>query len=83
MNDKKYSLDACGACQRQTIDPVSIADCCYSTVGAFTGMTSSVNMINIKQCQECTNKAVCAENRGKNPCNRSITRPLLRIVNNY
>ena len=83
MSDKKYTLDPCGACQKRFIDPVDMANCCYTTMGAFTGMTNSVNMKDVEPCQACTNKAVCAEKRGKTPCNRRIPRPLLRIENNY
>ena len=82
-DNKTYKLNPCGACQKRFLDPIDIRDCCYSTMGAFNGMTNSVNMRGVEPCELCTNIAVCDEKRGKTPCNRRIPKPLLRLERNY
>lgn len=81
----KYKINPCRACEKKlqgtSCNVNTMNDCCYSTLAAFTGATSS-NAINndeaANNCKECVQKVMDGMGVfGRTPCDLKLSAPPL------
>jgi len=83
--DQKYKINPCKACEKKlngtTCNVNTMNDCCYSTLAAFSGATSSNSIVNdeaANNCKECVQKVMDGMGVfGRSPCDLKLSAPPL------